>query len=78
MNKSTDQINHPDHYTVGGIETLAILKAKLTREGYLGFIKGNIIKYITRSGHKGKELEDLKKAQFYLNALIKELEENYA
>ena len=40
----------------------------------LGFYKGNVLKYIMRSGKKGTELEDLKKAQHYLNKLIHTME----
>lgn len=63
----------PQHYKVGGLETFDYLKAKLSPTELAGFCKGNIIKYVSRADHKGK-LEDLKKAQWYLNNLIKELE----
>lgn len=64
-----DDVNHPPHYTQGGIETLDFIKAKLTPEEYTGYLKGNIVKYLSRSNLKGG-LKDLKKAQFYLNTLI--------
>jgi hypothetical protein len=67
-----DKIN-PNHYKVGGIETFDYLKAKLTPTELAGFCKGNVIKYVSRADHKGK-IEDLKKAQWYLNNLISELE----
>ena len=72
MGRKSDDINHPDHYMVGGIETIDILKAKMSEEEYHGFLKGNVIKYITRAGIKSSTLNDLLKAQFYLNLLIKE------
>lgn len=68
----TDNVNHPDHYAAGGIETIAIIKAKMTHERYLGFLQGNVIKYVTRAGFKNNELEDLEKAEWYLNTLIDE------
>lgn len=77
MVKKTDDINHPDHYMAGGIETIDIIKAKMSKDEYLGFLKGNVIKYVTRAGQKGilsDETKDLKKAQFYLNLLVKEKE----
>lgn len=75
MTRKKDDINHPDHYTAGGIETIDIIKAKMSKEEFLGFLKGNVIKYITRSGQKGTdETKDLKKAQFYLDLLISENE----
>ena len=65
-NKSmTDMVNSPPHYTTGGIETIDFIEAK-----ELGYHLGNVVKYITRSDHKGNTLEDLKKAQWYLNRAI--------
>lgn len=67
----TDPINHPSHYLVGGIETLHFIKAKLAIEEYKGYLKGCIIKYLSRANHKGKALEDYRKAKFYLDELVK-------
>jgi len=64
-----------DHYDVGGISTISILKAKMSRDEFNGFCKGNVYKYLTRSGHKGHELEDLRKASDYLTWLIEAKEE---
>lgn len=66
--KSTDNIN-PDHYKTGGIETIDYIKAKLTEEEYKGYLKGNIIKYISRAEQKNG-VEDYKKAQWYTNRLV--------
>lgn len=63
---------NPNHYKTGGIETIDIVKAKLSKQEFLGFYKGNIIKYVTRANYKNG-LEDYKKAQWYLDKLIKEL-----
>ena len=71
---SKDQIN-PDHYKVGGIETWDYLKVKLTPTELAGFCKANVLKYVSRASHKGK-IEDLKKAKWYLDNLIKEVEKN--
>lgn len=69
MNKTdTDMVNHPPHYTKGGIETIDFIEAK-----GLNYFRGNVIKYVTRAGHKGDidtELEDLRKAEFYLRREI--------
>ena len=73
-NKKYDNVNHPLHYTQGTFETIEIIKDILTPEEFKGYIKGNIIKYITRESHKNGN-EDLKKAQWYLNYLIKTLDE---
>ena len=69
----SDNVNNPDHYTQGGIETIDIIKAKLTPEEFAGYCKGNVIKYVTRANLKGG-LEDLKKAAVYLDWLIESLE----
>lgn len=65
----SDNVNHPKHYNIGKIEVIEAIK-----DWKLGFHEGNIVKYVARAKHKGKELEDLKKAQFYLNDRIAELE----
>lgn len=64
-----DKVNHPSHYKVGGIETIDFIEAKS-----LGYNLGNVVKYITRADHKGNKLEDLKKAQWYLNRAVSNLE----
>lgn len=66
-----DPINHPSHYTKGGIETIDVIEA-----WGLGFCLGNTVKYISRAGRKdpGKLLEDLKKARWYLDREISTLE----
>lgn len=64
-----DPVNHPTHYTSGPIEVIDII------EGFgLGFCLGNVIKYILRSPLKGAELQDLKKAEWYLKREIGRLE----
>jgi hypothetical protein len=63
-----DNVNHPPHYKAGGIETIDFIEAKS-----LNYNLGNVVKYITRADHKGNKLEDLQKAQWYLNREIKNL-----
>ena len=63
-----DSVNHPAHYKVGGIETIDFIEAK-----GLNYNLGNVVKYITRADHKGNKLEDLKKAQWYLNREVGKL-----
>lgn len=67
-----DPVNHPSHYTSGGIECIEAIKASMMPEAYRGFLKGNVMKYLWRYENKGKPVEDLKKAQTYLTWLIKE------
>ena len=65
----TDNINHPSHYNTGKIEVINYIKDKLTYEEFTGYLTGNIIKYISRYKHKNG-IEDLQKAEWYLNYLI--------
>ena len=62
---ASDPVNHPAHYKYGGIETIDFIEAK-----ELGYNLGNVVKYITRSDHKGNRKEDLLKAQWYLTREI--------
>lgn len=71
--KKPDVVNHPKHYTSGKIEVIKIIEDQLTPEEYRGYIKGQVIKYITRERYKNG-LEDLKKARWYLDRLIKKME----
>lgn len=72
-NAKADVVNHPSHYTTGKIEVIRIMEDQLTDEEYRGYIKGQVIKYVTRERHKNG-LEDLKKAAWYLNRLIQKME----
>jgi len=77
MNEKEDMVEKPPHYQVGGIETVDVIKAKLggeKSEHWHGYLLGNIIKYTTRAKYKGKFLEDLQKARYYLNVLIEDSE----
>ena len=67
-----DTVNHPAHYTDGKIEVIDFIEDKK-----LGLCLGNAIKYIARAGKKDptKEVEDLKKAKWYIERRIKEIEE---
>ena len=69
----SDNVNHPSHYTQGGIECIKAIEASMTPEEFQGYCKGNVIKYCWRWREKN-ELEDLKKAQVYLNWMIESKE----
>lgn len=77
LDRTSDNVNHPKHYTAGKIEVIRIMEDQLTDEEYRGYIKGQVIKYITRERNKNG-LEDLKKAAWYLDRLIKKLEKEAA
>ena len=65
----SDNVDHPSHYTQGGIECIDAIRAALTPEEFRGMCKGNALKYIWRERHKGG-IEDLKKARWYLGKII--------
>lgn len=64
-----DTVNHPNHYNMGGIEVIDFIES-----WNLCFSLGNAIKYIARAPYKNDELEDLKKARWYINREIERLE----
>lgn len=78
MGVEQDMVNHPAHYTAGGIECIDAIKAALHGlDGYEGFLAGNAIKYLWRWKAKGGKT-DLKKAVFYINRLTTEVGGNDA
>ena len=66
----TDMVNHPKHYNFGTIEVIDVIE-----DWQLEYHEGNVVKYVARARYKGTELEDLKKARFYLDRKIRILEE---
>ena len=64
VESTSEQVDHPSHYTwLGGIEVIDITEQ-------LSFTLGNVIKYVLRADHKGKPIEDLRKARWYLDREI--------
>ena len=63
----SDMVNHPEHYTDGGIETIDFIEAKK-----MPYHLGNAVKYVSRAGKKNPEktIEDLQKAIWYINRYI--------
>ena len=74
MENNKEQVNHPDHYQFGKNNEYEAIKVIDAWD--LGFSLGNTIKYISRAGKKGKDkkLEDLRKAAWYLEHHIEQLE----
>ena len=74
MTADFDPVTRPAHYVTGGIEPIDFIMSQ-----GLGFARGNVIKYVTRAGRKGgpeTELEDLRKAAYYLKREIERIEED--
>ena len=68
-----DMVNRPPHYNQHGVECIDAIRAA-TDKGYKYYLQGNIIKYLWRFDYKGKPVEDLKKAKWYLEKLIEHVD----
>ena len=68
---SKENINHPKHYTTSNIECIEAMEAQMSREQFTGYLKGCVIKYIWRYEKKNNRIEDLEKANWYLQRLLK-------
>ena len=68
-----DMVNNPAQYTKGGIETIEYLKAKSSVKGFQTYLRLNALKYLSRAEEKGNMKQDLKKALWYIDRLLKEL-----
>lgn len=64
-----DLVNHPPHYTTGGIETIDFLEAKFADDPWLF----SAVQYLVRARHKGQEIQDLEKAIWYVRRKIEHL-----
>lgn len=71
-----DMVNSPPHYTVGGIEVIDFIEAKLSPEEFRGYLKGNLIKYLSRASYKGEEEQDAGKVRWYSDRLEKSYKKN--
>lgn len=69
-----DPVEKPQHYNSGGIEAITAIEASMDPTAFAGYLKGNIMKYMWRYEKKAKPIEDLKKARWYLDRLIKKVE----
>ena len=69
-----DMVNSPAHYNKSGIETINIIES-VTDDGFESYLQGNILKYLCRYKYKNG-VEDLEKARWYLNRLIRTIGEN--
>jgi hypothetical protein len=69
-----DMVNSPAHYGNGSIECIEYIEDFLTTEEFIGYLRGNIAKYLHRFRYKNG-LEDLRKAEWYLNRLTEVMED---
>jgi len=66
-----DVVNNPDHYNTGSIECIDAIQESMSSVAFKGYLKGNCMKYLWRYDYKGKQVQDLQKAGWYLNKLTK-------
>lgn len=67
-----DPVGSPVHYNTGSVECIEAIKASMSDREFTGYLKGNAMKYLWRYTYKGKPVEDLNKAQWYLARLTEE------
>lgn len=76
MVKSYDTVNRPEHYNTGGMECIDAICGMLTHDEYIGYLRGNAMKYMWRFRYKGKPIEDLRKARWYEERMMNYLLEH--
>jgi molybdopterin-guanine dinucleotide biosynthesis protein A len=70
-----DMVNSPAHYTQGRVEAIEVIEDSIINapSPFLGFLQGQVLKYMLRLWHKKNSKEDAEKAKWYLNKLIDSL-----
>jgi len=75
--EAEDMVTAPRHYNTGNIECIDAIEESMSSVAFKGYLKGNCMKYLWRYDYKGKQVEDLKKAGWYLQKLTEMvIEEN--
>ena len=64
-----DMVGAPKHYNTGNIECIDAIEESMSSVAFKGYLKGNCMKYLWRYDYKGKQVEDLQKAEWYLQKL---------
>ena len=74
-NSSNDEVNNPAHYNIGAIECIDAIEAMLTFEEFVGYLRGNSLKYRWRFRYKDNPISDLSKASWYERKLFNSYKE---
>lgn len=72
-NDGVDYVNNPPHYKKGDIECIDAIKSSMTDEQFIGYLKGNVFKYLWRMDYKDDRLTNAKKGEFYFKKLLESL-----
>ena len=70
-----DPVYSPAHYNTGNIECIVAIEESMSSVAFKGYLKGNCLKYLWRYDYKGKQVEDLQKATWYLSKLTAQVTE---
>lgn len=73
IDEDTEKVNHPNHY-IGKFECIEVMEDIYGKKSVIEFCRCNAFKYLWRAGKKNSEIEDLKKAIWYIDKMIKEIE----
>ena len=71
-----DSVHRPEHYNTGSLECIDAMKGMLNHDEYIGYLRGNALKYMWRFRYKKSPIEDLRKARWYEERLITHMLEN--
>mgnify|MGYP001494515484 CR=1 FL=1 len=70
-----NSVSKPFHYNTGNIECIDYIKQVLGNEGFIAYCQGNMIKYQHRHRYKQKPVEDMEKAEWYMNKMMQTMKE---
>ncbi len=76
IESAPDMVDNPPHYNNGSVECIEAIEAMLNKDEYIGYLRGNALKYRWRFRYKKKPFEDLRKARWYEERLMKFLLDN--
>jgi len=75
--EKVDLVNQPPHYKKNKVQAIKVIEAGLGDQGFQDYLLGQVFKYLLRFKHKGKPIEDLEKAEWYLKMLKKKVKMLY-
>jgi len=73
VKEKDDEVSRPAHYNRSGIEAIKAIEASMSEVEFLGYLKGNILKYLWRYGYKDNPKKDIAKARWYLDLLYNQI-----
>jgi hypothetical protein len=77
LSHNYDPVTRPAHYNMGGVECIDYIKQVLGLDGFIAYCHGNMIKYQHRYRYKKSPVEDMEKAQWYLEKMLETMKEKH-